>query len=120
MTTALETAHLERLVRKPLAPLARTIADTVQDTPVRLGTPDGAADLVAQLTVNVAAYAGAQTLPLIDALRTVYRSMVDCAGDEWAMEWLGEVWTQLPLDVRAVAGDEDAAVELGVPAGAST
>jgi hypothetical protein len=99
---------------KPLAPLARTIADTVQGTPVRLGTPDGAADLVAQLTINVAAYAGAQTLPLIDALRTVYRSMVDCAGDEWAMEWLGEVWSQLPLDVRAVAGDEDAAEELGV------
>ena len=100
---------------KPLAPLARTIADTVQTTPVRLGTPDGAADLVAQLTVNVAAYAGAQTLPLIDALRTVYRSMVDFTGDEWAMEWLGEVWSLLPLDVRAVAGDEDAAAELGVP-----
>lgn len=104
---------------KPLAPLARTIADTVQGTPIRLGTPDGAADLVAQLTVNVAAYAGAQTLPLIDALRTVYRSMVDCVGDEWAMEWLGEVWTQLPLDVRAVAGDEDAAAELGVAAPAA-
>jgi len=107
MTTSLECVAL-----KPLAPLARMIADTVHATPVRLGTPDGAADLVAQLTVNVAAYAGAQTLPLIDALRTVYRSMVDCTGDEWAMEWLGEVWTQLPLDVRAVAGDEDAAVEL--------
>jgi hypothetical protein len=97
---------------KALAPLARTIAETVQDTPVRLGSPDGAADLVAQLTVNVAAYAGAQTLPLIDALRTVYRSMAECTGDEWAMEWMGEVWTRLPLDVRAVAGDEDAAVEL--------
>lgn len=99
---------------KPLAPLARTIADTVQETPVRLGTPDGAANLVAQLTVNVAAYAGAQTLPLIDALRTVYGSMTGCVGDEWAEEWLGEVWSQLPLDVRAVAGDGDAAEELGV------
>lgn len=102
------------LTLKPLAPLARTIADTLQDTPIRLGTPDGAADLVAQLTVNVAAYAGAQTLPLIDALRTVYRSMTSFVGDEWAEEWLGEVWTRLPLDVRAVAGDEDAAAELGV------
>lgn len=108
------TTSLEHAV-KPLAPLARTVADTVQATPVRLGTPDGAADLVAQLTVNVAAYAGAQTLPLIDALRTVYRSMVDCVGDEWAMEWLGEVWTRLPLDVRAVAGDEDAVAELAAP-----
>lgn len=95
-----------------LGPLARTIADTIQDTPVRVGTHAGAADLVEQLTVNVAAYAGAQTLPLIDALRTVYQSMTSCVGDEWAMEWLGEVWTQLPLDVRAVAGDEDAAAEL--------
>jgi hypothetical protein len=43
---------------KPLAPLARTIAETVRDTPIRLGTPEGAADLVAQLTVKVAAYMG--------------------------------------------------------------
>lgn len=50
--------------------------------------------------------------PLIDALTVVYRSMADCTGDEWAMEWLGEVWTQIPLDVRALAGDQDAADEL--------
>jgi hypothetical protein len=43
---------------QPLAPLARTIAETVRDTPIRLGTPEGAADLVAQLTVKVAAYMG--------------------------------------------------------------
>ncbi|MGW7283979.1 NUDIX hydrolase [Streptomyces sp. NPDC054847] len=41
-----------------LAPLARTIAETVRDTPVRVGTPEGAADLVAMLTVNTAAYMG--------------------------------------------------------------
>ncbi|MEW1565766.1 NUDIX hydrolase [Streptomyces sp. NPDC093509] len=45
---------------KPLAPLARTIADTVRDTPVRLGTMEGAADLVAALTVRVAAYVGSE------------------------------------------------------------
>ena len=45
---------------KPLAPLARTIAETVRDTPVRLGTPEGAADLVATLTVRVAAYVGSE------------------------------------------------------------
>ncbi|RSS11435.1 hypothetical protein [Streptomyces sp. WAC08401] len=50
--------------------------------------------------------------PLINALSLVYRSMRDCAGDEWAMEWLGEVWTQIPLNVRALAGDADAAAEL--------
>ncbi|MGW3383333.1 NUDIX hydrolase [Streptomyces albogriseolus] len=45
---------------QPLAPLARTIADAVRDTPVRLGTPEGAADLVAALTVKVAAYVGSE------------------------------------------------------------
>jgi hypothetical protein len=49
--------------------------------------------------------------PLMDALSTVYRSMKNF-GDEWAMEWLGEVWTQIPLDIRALAGDQDAADEL--------
>lgn len=52
MTTAQEL--------KPLAPLARTIAETVRETPVRLGSPDGAADLVAALTVRVAAYVGGE------------------------------------------------------------
>ncbi|MFE2047912.1 hypothetical protein ACFXAS_05355 [Streptomyces sp. NPDC059459] len=50
--------------------------------------------------------------PLIDALTLVHQSMTSCVGDEWAMEWLGEVWTQIPLHVRAAAGDKDAAAEL--------
>ncbi|MFE0470547.1 NUDIX hydrolase [Streptomyces sp. NPDC058947] len=45
---------------KPLAPLARTIAETIRDTPVRLGSPEGAADLAATLTVKVAAYVGSE------------------------------------------------------------
>lgn len=45
---------------KPLAPLARTIAETVRDTPIRLATVEGAADLVAALTVRVAAYMGSE------------------------------------------------------------
>ncbi|KUN03174.1 hypothetical protein AQI95_24775 [Streptomyces yokosukanensis] len=53
--------------------------------------------------------------PLIAALATVYRSMTSFTGDEWAMEWLGEVWTQIPLDVRALAGDRNAADELAAP-----
>lgn len=44
----------------PLAPLARTIADTVRDTPIRLGSPGGAAELVAMLTVKTAAYVGTE------------------------------------------------------------
>lgn len=48
---------------KPLAPLARTIADAVRDTPVRLGSPEGAAHLVAELTVKVAAYVGHELGP---------------------------------------------------------
>ncbi|MDX3714393.1 hypothetical protein PV733_36810 [Streptomyces europaeiscabiei] len=54
--------------------------------------------------------------PLIDALTTVHQSMTSCVGDEWAMEWLGEVWSQLPLTVRAAAGDTDAADELAAEA----
>ncbi|MCX5336954.1 hypothetical protein [Streptomyces sp. NBC_00140] len=55
--------------------------------------------------------------PLIDALTLVHESMTSCVGDEWAMEWLGEVWTQLPLDVRALAGDQDATAELAAAHG---
>jgi hypothetical protein len=56
--------------------------------------------------------------PLIEALTTVYQSMTSCVGDEWAMEWLGEVWSQLPLDVRALAGDQDATAEIAAAEGA--
>ncbi|MDH6610227.1 hypothetical protein M2164_005862 [Streptomyces sp. SAI-208] len=56
--------------------------------------------------------------PLIDALRTVHESMTSCVGDEWAMEWLGEVWSQLPLGVRALAGDQDATAEIAAEHGA--
>lgn len=55
--------------------------------------------------------------PLVDALALVRESMTTCVGDEWAMEWLGEVWTRVPLDVRALAGDEDAAAELAAEGG---
>lgn len=43
-----------------LTPLARVIATTVEDTRVRLGSPEGAADLVSALTVKVAAYMGSE------------------------------------------------------------
>ncbi|WP_435279128.1 NUDIX hydrolase [Streptomyces sp. 1222.5] len=45
---------------KPLAPLARVIADTVQQTPIRVGSPEGAVDLVEQLIIAVAAYMGSE------------------------------------------------------------
>lgn len=40
------------------ADLANTITTAIHDTPVRLGHPQGATDLAAQLTVKVAAYFG--------------------------------------------------------------
>lgn len=43
---------------RELSPLAAVIAHTVRETPVRLAGPDPAADLVAALTVRVAAYVG--------------------------------------------------------------
>lgn len=56
--------------------------------------------------------------PLIDALRTVFDSMEKGRPDEWAMEWLGEVWSTLPLAVRALAGDQDATAEIAAIEGA--
>jgi hypothetical protein len=56
---------------------------------------------------------------LIEALRTVFDSMEKSRPDEWAMEWLGEVWTQIPLDIRALAGDQDAADELATVSAAA-
>ncbi|MFE5514488.1 hypothetical protein ACFQ9J_28535 [Streptomyces sp. NPDC056529] len=52
--------------------------------------------------------------PLIDALRRIHDDMETCrsGGDEWASEWLVQVWGDLPLAVRAVGGDRDAADEL--------
>jgi hypothetical protein len=52
--------------------------------------------------------------PLIDALHFIHEDMerARSGGDEWAMEWMGGVWTELPLAVRAAAGDQDAAHEL--------
>ncbi len=47
-------------LQQELAPLGRLIAETIRDTPVRLGTPEGAADLAAQLIVNVSIYMGRQ------------------------------------------------------------
>ncbi|MGW2112651.1 hypothetical protein, partial [Streptomyces sp. NPDC001948] len=48
------------------------------------------------------------------ALRRIHAGMVTCrsGGDEWASEWLSEHWSTLPLDLRAAAGDTDAAGEL--------
>ena len=99
-------------VSEALLPLGTLIADTIRDTPVRLGSAESAGDLASAITAKVAVYAYDEMRPLIEALRTVHQSMTSCVGDEWAMEWLGEVWTQLPLHIRAVAGDEDALAEL--------
>lgn len=59
-------AKAERLVaeaRATLGPLAQVIADTIRDTPIRLGQPDTTADLIGALTVHVAAYMGRELGP---------------------------------------------------------
>ncbi|WP_086562032.1 hypothetical protein [Streptomyces africanus] len=70
---------------KPLAPLARTIAETVRDTPINLGTPEGAADLVASLTVKVAAYMGSE-LPTTPGL-TQHMIEVDTERQRQLAKW---------------------------------
>ncbi|MEE1814244.1 hypothetical protein PUR59_04310 [Streptomyces sp. SP18ES09] len=46
-----------------LAPLAQVIARTLRDTPIRLGDPGAAPDLVGALTAAVAVYIGREVLP---------------------------------------------------------
>ena len=77
-----------------------------------LATDDNLTELTAPALLATIKELKELRAPLIEALTLVYRSMKDCVGDEWAEEWLGEVWTQIPLDIRALAGDEDAAMEL--------
>ncbi|MYX67289.1 hypothetical protein K388_05017 [Streptomyces sp. KhCrAH-43] len=52
--------------------------------------------------------------PLVDGLRFIREDMdrANKSGDEWATEWMGQVWLELPLHVRAAGGDTDAAQEL--------
>ncbi|MYY03085.1 MULTISPECIES: hypothetical protein [unclassified Streptomyces] len=52
--------------------------------------------------------------PLVDGLRFIHEDMdrAHKSGDEWATGWLGDVWLDLPLHVRAAGGDTDAAQEL--------
>jgi hypothetical protein len=54
MSTAIDTQL------QPLAPLARIIASAVQETPIRLGSPEGTVDLIQALIVRVAAYMGSE------------------------------------------------------------
>lgn len=52
--------------------------------------------------------------PVLEALRAVYADLdaTGRAGDEWAYEWVHECWRRLvPVDVRVLAGDTDAAEE---------
>jgi len=52
--------------------------------------------------------------PVLAALRRVYEDLDSTgrAGDEWAYEWIHEVWPALvPLELRVLVGDERAAEE---------
>lgn len=54
-----------------LRPLATLIGRTIHATPVRLGSPEGTAELTAALTVAVAAYMGRQLSPSPRALAEI-------------------------------------------------
>lgn len=52
--------------------------------------------------------------PVLTALRRVYENLDSTgrAGDEWAYEWIHEVWPALvPLELRVLAGDKNASEE---------
>jgi hypothetical protein len=61
------TAAPTQLDTTPLAPLARVIATTIEEVPVRLG-PGGTDQLAAALLARVAAYMGRQLGPLAAVL----------------------------------------------------
>ena len=84
MTTATDTQLA------PLAPLARVIADAVQETPIRVGSPEGAVDLIQQLIIRVAAYVGSE-LPATPGLDQKHRDGTGLAGDQLRAENAREV-----------------------------
>ncbi|MFD7964062.1 NUDIX hydrolase [Streptomyces zaomyceticus] len=86
-----------------LAPLARTIAETIRDTPVRLGTPEGAADLASTLIVKVAAYMGSE-LPGTPGLATL---MIELDTERQAQ--LAKFGDQEHPDGTALTEDRDRA-----------
>jgi hypothetical protein len=88
---------------KPLAPLARTIAETVRDTPIRLGSPDGAADLVAMLTVKTAAYVGGE-MPSTPGLAR-HMAELDAERQRQLKQW-GD---QTHPDGTGITGDKERA-----------
>lgn len=114
MTAPAFTAHYDA-VAEPLAPLATAIHKAIAETPICLGV-DPTVDLTAAATIAVAVHLGKELRndPFRAALKTIYADMAALArdGDESASEWLGELWTRLPLTVRAAVGDQNAADEL--------
>ncbi|NYV73105.1 hypothetical protein [Streptomyces sp. UH6] len=78
------------------------------------GSPAHTAGAEQLLTLAASADDETDATAYLAALRQIREGMERdrAAGDEWAMEWMGEVWGELPLAVRAAAGDQDAADEL--------
>lgn len=103
-----------------LAPLVRVIATAINDTPVRLGGPEGAADLIATIAVRVAAYVGREVLPPPDQetkalrlraeiaeteLRTLRAGIRSLGGDPTTIQ---NLWAQLRMRNRQWMEAKDA------------
>lgn len=86
-----------------LAPLARVIANTVQETPVNLGSPEGATDLIQQLILRTAAYVGSE-LPTTPGLA---RHMVDL--DQERQRQLAKFGEQYHPDGTSLTEDRERA-----------
>ncbi|MFH9823051.1 hypothetical protein [Streptomyces bobili] len=67
-----------------LAPLVRVITTAMQETPITLGSPQGAADLAAVIAVRVAAYVGREVLPPPDEETKKLRLRAEIAEAELA------------------------------------
>ncbi|NEC17922.1 hypothetical protein [Streptomyces parvus] len=109
-----QTIHLPDATIEATGPntLKITEQDSAETAPAdRAATPSPT--VLAELVGTIRDLQALQQ-PLVDALRHIREDMHRArrCGDEWAMEWMSDVWAELPLAVRAAGGDEDAAHEL--------
>ncbi|WP_327337375.1 hypothetical protein OG384_14845 [Streptomyces sp. NBC_01324] len=99
-----------RTIAAVAATVARLVLGTTDQQPA---TTEAGPETMAALMATIRELHTLQQ-PLVDGLRHIRQDMdrAHKSGDEWATEWMGQVWLELPLQVRAAGGDTDAAQEL--------
>ena len=79
-----DTPRTDAELLAELAPLVRVITAAMHETPITLGSPQGAAGLAAVIAVRVAAYVGREVLPPPDEETKQLRFRAEIAETELA------------------------------------